>query len=68
MVTKVTTKQLVGFELWYFDTHNPIAQQQRYGQAFINYCLEGSVNDPALFYEEDTDQARTEVWLNYIED
>jgi hypothetical protein len=64
---KVTFAQLEGFETWFFSVRDTL--HQRYGQAFVNYCLEGSgETNSDLFYEEDENKARWRVWLFYVED
>jgi hypothetical protein len=66
-VNKVTLEQLKGFEMWFFNMKDTL--HQRYGQAFVNYCLEGSEDiEHSLFYEEDDEIARTRVWLFYVEE
>jgi hypothetical protein len=66
IINKVSDKVMKGFELCYFNKENPMFTGQRFGQAFLNYCLP-EVKDNALFYEENTDVARVIIWLNYVE-
>lgn len=63
IVKKVSVETFNGFNIWFFGVGKDYF---RYGQAFLNLNLP-DIKDPELFYEEDTNKAKTIAWLRYVE-
>lgn len=62
---KITSDELVKFELEYFNVHTTKYHNLRYGQAFMNTFFPSEILS-SLFYEESVDIARSYVWMNCV--